>query len=144
VVIGRRQPPAPVVMGCASPPVALWVGYASLLSTKRPLEPTRRDSGSIAAPVVATAVRRFAAERPASNSRRDAVAREFLPLADALARRFQRRFADMIKLDDARKVARLELIRAVSIRKAFTPRGIKASMQSASTKGRCWTPSPAR
>lgn len=67
---------------------------------------------------MATAVRRSALERPASHSRRDAVVREFLPLADALARRFQRRFPDLIELDDARQVARFELIRAAACLKA--------------------------
>ena len=36
------------------------------------------------------------------------------PLADALARRFQQRFAELIELDDARQVARYELIRAAA------------------------------
>jgi RNA polymerase sigma factor (sigma-70 family) len=67
---------------------------------------------------MATAVRRSALERSASHSCRDAVVREFLPLADALARRFQRRFPDLIELDDARQVARFELIRAAACLKA--------------------------
>jgi RNA polymerase sigma-B factor len=67
---------------------------------------------------MATAVRRSALERLASHSCRDAVVREFLPLADALARRFQRRFPDLIELDDARQVARFELIRAAACLKA--------------------------
>jgi hypothetical protein len=56
---------------------------------------------------MATAVRRSALERSASQSCLDALVREFLPLADALARRFQRRFPDLIELDDARQAARL-------------------------------------
>jgi len=63
---------------------------------------------------MASAVRRFALERPATYSRRDAVVREILPLADALARHFQRRLPDLIELDDARQVARYELIRAAA------------------------------
>ncbi len=63
---------------------------------------------------MATAVRRSAVERSVSRSLRDAVVREFLPLADALARRFQRRFPVLIELDDARQVARFELIRAAA------------------------------
>ena len=63
---------------------------------------------------MATAVRRSAVERSVSHSRRDAVVREFLPLADALARRFQRRFPDLIEIDDARQVARFELLNAVA------------------------------
>jgi RNA polymerase sigma factor (sigma-70 family) len=63
---------------------------------------------------MATAGRRSALERSASHSSRDAVVREFLPLADALARRFQRRFPDLIELNDARQVARYELIRAAA------------------------------
>jgi hypothetical protein len=39
---------------------------------------------------------------------------QFLSLADALARRFQQRFAGLIELDDARQVARYELIRAAA------------------------------
>ncbi len=98
--------PAPVVMGCAQASswcgwpqglrkaaVCLWGDCASLAWTWRPLDPTRRSSGSFAAPVMATAVRRSALERPASHSRRDAVVQQFLSLADALARRFQQRFA---------------------------------------------------
>jgi RNA polymerase sigma-B factor len=67
---------------------------------------------------MATAVRRSALERSVSHSCRDAVVREFLPLADALARRFQRRFPDLIKLNDASQVARFELIRAAACLKA--------------------------
>lgn len=67
---------------------------------------------------MATAVRRSGLERSVSHSCRDAVVREFLPLADALARRFQRRFPDLIELDDARQVARFELIRAAACLKA--------------------------
>lgn len=63
---------------------------------------------------MATAVRRSALERSAFHSRRDAVVQQFLSLADALARRFQRRFPDLIELDDARQVARYELIRAAA------------------------------
>jgi RNA polymerase sigma-B factor len=71
---------------------------------------------------MATAVRRSALERPASHSCRDAVFREFLPLADALARRFQRRFPDLIELDDARQVAGYELIRAAAcLKPGFHP-----------------------
>jgi hypothetical protein len=39
------------------------------------------------------------------------VVQQFLSLADGLARRFQQRFAGLIELDDARQVARFELIR---------------------------------
>ena len=63
---------------------------------------------------MATAGRRSALERSASHSSRDAVIREFLPLADALARRFQRRFPDLIELDDARQVARFKPIRGIT------------------------------
>lgn len=71
---------------------------------------------------MATAVRRSAVERSASHSCRDAVVREFLPLADALARRFQWRFPDLIELDDARQVARFELIRAAAcLKSGFHP-----------------------
>jgi DNA-directed RNA polymerase specialized sigma subunit len=63
---------------------------------------------------MATAVRRSAPERPASHSRRDAVVQQFLSLADALARRFQRRFTDLIELDDARQVARFKPIRGIT------------------------------
>ena len=63
---------------------------------------------------MATAVRRSALERPASHSRRDAVVQQFLSLADALARRFQQRFAGLIELDDARQMAHYELIRAAA------------------------------
>jgi DNA-directed RNA polymerase specialized sigma subunit len=61
---------------------------------------------------MASATRRSALERPASHSRRDAVIHQFLSLADALACRFQQRFAGLIEFDDARQVARYELIRA--------------------------------
>ena len=67
---------------------------------------------------MASAVRRSALERSASHSCRDAVVREFLPLADALARHFKRRFPDLIELDDARQVARFELISAAACLKA--------------------------
>jgi DNA-directed RNA polymerase specialized sigma subunit len=63
---------------------------------------------------MATAVRRSALERPSSHFRRDAVVQQFLSLADALARRFQQRFAGLIELDDARQVARYEPIRAAA------------------------------
>jgi RNA polymerase sigma-B factor len=63
---------------------------------------------------MASALRHSALERSVSYSRRDAVVREFLPLADALARRFQRRFPDLIEIDGARQVARFELIRAAA------------------------------
>jgi RNA polymerase sigma-B factor len=63
---------------------------------------------------MASALRRSALERPASYSRRDAVVHQFLSLAEALARRFQQRFAGLIELDDARQVARYELIRAAA------------------------------
>jgi RNA polymerase sigma factor (sigma-70 family) len=85
---------------------------------------------------VATAGRRSALERSASHSSRDAVVREFLPLADALARRFQRRFLDLIELDDARQVARFELIRAAACLKpgcctteAYLKRRIHGALQ---------------
>jgi RNA polymerase sigma factor (sigma-70 family) len=42
---------------------------------------------------MASAFRRSALEPPGSHSRRDAVVQQFLSLADALARRFQQRFA---------------------------------------------------
>jgi DNA-directed RNA polymerase specialized sigma subunit len=61
-----------------------------------------------------SATRRSALERPASYSRRDAVVQQFLSLADALARRFQQRFAGLIELDDARQMACFELIRAAA------------------------------
>jgi hypothetical protein len=58
------------------------------------------------------------------------------PLADALARRFQQRFADLIELDDARQVARCELIRAAACLKpggcttaAFLKRRIRGALQ---------------
>jgi RNA polymerase sigma factor (sigma-70 family) len=135
VVIGRRKQPAPVVMGCAQASTAPRAcGYMVRVASRaaqvrrlffgsaappfpccwRPLDPTRRGCGSFAAPVMATAVRRSALERPASYSRRDAVVQQFLSLADALARRFQQRFAGLIELDDARQVARYELIHAAS------------------------------
>jgi RNA polymerase sigma-B factor len=57
-------------------------------------------------------------ERSASHSRRDAVVSEFLPFADALARRFQQYFPDLIELDDARQVARFELISAAACLKS--------------------------
>jgi DNA-directed RNA polymerase specialized sigma subunit len=63
---------------------------------------------------MASAVHRSALERPASHSRRDAVVQQFLSLADALARRFQQRFAALIELDDARQAARYELNRAAA------------------------------
>jgi RNA polymerase sigma-B factor len=83
---------------------------------------------------MATAVRPSALERSVSHSRRDAVVREFLPLADALARRFQRRFSDLIELDDARQVARYELIRAAGCLKpgsCTTPAFLKCRIQGA-------------
>jgi hypothetical protein len=63
---------------------------------------------------MASAVRRSALECPASYARRDAVVEQFLSRAEALARRFQRRFSELIELDDARQVARYELIRAAA------------------------------
>lgn len=63
---------------------------------------------------MATAVRHSALEPHSSHSHRDAVVQQFLSLADALARRFQQRFAGLIELDDARQVARFELIRAAA------------------------------
>jgi RNA polymerase sigma factor (sigma-70 family) len=63
---------------------------------------------------MANAVRRSSLERFASHSRGDAVVRQFLPLADALARHFQQRFSHLIELDGARQVARFELIRAAA------------------------------
>ena len=91
----------------------LFFGSAapSLGELWRPLDPTRTGSGTFAAPVMATAIRRSDLECPASHSRRDAVVQQFLSLADGLARRFQQRFAGLIELDDARQVARFELIR---------------------------------
>jgi hypothetical protein len=62
---------------------------------------------------MASAFRRSALERYVPPPR-DAVVREFLLLADALARRFQQRIAGLIELDDARQVARYELIRAAT------------------------------
>jgi len=111
---GLRLHGAGGLKGCASPPLVLWLGCASLSELWRPLGRTRRGFGPFAAPVVATAGRRSALERSASHSSRDAVVREFLPLADALARRFQRRFPDLIELDDARQVARFKPIRAIT------------------------------
>ncbi len=63
---------------------------------------------------MASTTRRSALERPASYSRRDAVVQQFLSLADALARRFQQRISGLIELDDARQVARYELILAAA------------------------------
>jgi RNA polymerase sigma factor (sigma-70 family) len=83
---------------------------------------------------MATAVRRSALERLAYHSRRDAVVRVFLPLADALARRFQRRFLDLIELDDVRQVARFELIRAAAylkLRCCISAAYLKLRMQGA-------------
>jgi RNA polymerase sigma-B factor len=65
---------------------------------------------------------------------RDVVVREFLPLADALARRFQRRFSDLIELDDAHQVARFELIRAAAClrpRSCTTAAFLKCRIQGA-------------
>jgi hypothetical protein len=42
---------------------------------------------------MASALRRTALERTASHAGRDAVVQQFLSLADALARRFEQRFA---------------------------------------------------
>ena len=53
---------------------------------------------------MASAVRRSALERSVFHPRRDAVVQQFLSLADALARRFQQRFAGLIELDDDRQV----------------------------------------
>jgi RNA polymerase sigma-B factor len=85
---------------------------------------------------MASALRRSALERPSSFSRRDAVVQQFLSLADALARRFQQRFAGLIELDDARQVARYELIRAAACLKpgccttaAFLKRRIHGALQ---------------
>jgi hypothetical protein len=124
----RRKPPAALVLVCAQDPS--WCGWPQGLRFKSAScslcglrllclvvvapWPARRGFGSLAAPVMATAVRRSALERPASHSRRDAAVQQFLSLADALARRFQRRFPDLIELDDARQVARFELIRAAA------------------------------
>ena len=44
--------------------------------------------------------------------RRDALIRRFLPLADGLARRFHRRFCDLLERDDLIQVARLSLVQA--------------------------------
>ena len=44
--------------------------------------------------------------------RRDALIRRFLPLADGLARRFHRRFYDLLERDDLIQVARLSLVQA--------------------------------
>jgi hypothetical protein len=63
---------------------------------------------------MASATRRSALERPASYSRRDAVVQQFLCLADALSCPFHRRFSELTELDDARQVARYELIRAAA------------------------------
>ena len=46
--------------------------------------------------------------------RRDAFIHRFLPLADALARRFHRRFCDLLERDDLIQVARLALVRAAA------------------------------
>ena len=85
---------------------------------------------------MASTTPRSAVERPASYSRRDAVVQQFLSLADALARRFQRRFPDLIELDDARQVARYELIRAAACLKpgccttaAYLKRRIHGALQ---------------
>jgi|694.fasta_scaffold99908_2 RNA polymerase sigma factor (sigma-70 family) len=122
----RRKPPRPCVDGLRTGLFIEWVasrapqvrrlfsGSAAppLLGRGGLLTQPEGGSGSFAAPVMASAVSRPAVERPASHSRRDAVVEQFLSLADALARRFQRRFAGLIELDDARQVARYELIRA--------------------------------
>ena len=55
---------------------------------------------------MASALRHSTLERPALYSRRDAVVQQSLSLADALACRFQQRFAGLIELDDARQVTR--------------------------------------
>jgi DNA-directed RNA polymerase specialized sigma subunit len=75
-------------------------------------------------------------EHPASHFRRDALVQQFLSLADALARRFQQRFAGLIELDDARQVARYELIRAAACLKpgcctsaAYRKRHIHGALQ---------------
>ena len=85
---------------------------------------------------MASAFRRSALGRSSSHSRRDAVVQQFLSLADALARRFQQRFAGLIELDDARQVARYELIRAAACLKpgccttaAFLKRRIHGALQ---------------
>jgi RNA polymerase sigma-B factor len=85
---------------------------------------------------MASATRRSALERPASHSRRDAVVQQFLSLADALARRFQQRFAGLIELDDARQVARYELVRTAACLKpgcctsaAYLKRRIHGALQ---------------
>ena len=46
--------------------------------------------------------------------RRDALIHRFLPLADALAGRFHRRFCDLLERDDLIQVARLALVRAAA------------------------------
>lgn len=84
---------------------------------------------------MASATRRSALERSVFHSRRDAVVHQFLSLADALARRFQRRFPELIELDDARQVARYELIRAAACLKpdgapaAFLKQRIQGALQ---------------
>jgi len=47
-------------------------------------------------------------------STRDRFVHQFLSLADGLAYRFQRRFSNLLDLDDAQGVARLELVQACS------------------------------
>lgn len=85
---------------------------------------------------MASAVRRSAVDRPASHSRRDAVVQQFLSVADALTRRFQQRFSGLIELNDARQVARYELIRAAACLKpgcctsaAYLKRRIHGALQ---------------
>jgi RNA polymerase sigma factor (sigma-70 family) len=48
------------------------------------------------------------------HARRDTVIRRFLPLADSLARRFHRRYSDVLDRDDLIQVARLALVRAAA------------------------------
>ncbi len=56
-----------------------------------------------------------------TSSPSDAVIHQFLSLADVLACRFQRRFPDLIDRDDAKQVARLELVRAARCLKPGLP-----------------------
>lgn len=73
---------------------------------------------------------------PCLHCRRDAVDPQSLSLADVLARPFQQRFTVLIELDDARQVARYELIRATACLKpgccttaAFLKHRIHAALQ---------------
>jgi RNA polymerase sigma-B factor len=52
--------------------------------------------------------------RPPGHHHRDALVHAHLPLADRIAARFHRRYADLVELDDLRQEARLELVRSAA------------------------------